>query len=83
MKKGNKLRELRLRKFLTLDDIYIQSKRKLDQSRVSKLERDIILPTERDKKLLSKIFNVPSGEIFPETEQDAGVSDRKRSQSTS
>jgi len=66
MEKGNALRQIRISKNLTLDDIFVRSRRKISQSRISKLERDILLPNERDKQVLSKVLEVSIKELFPE-----------------
>jgi len=53
-----KLKNLRIQRYLTLDQVYVKSRRKLQPSRVSKLERGILLMTDRDKKILARIYGV-------------------------
>lgn len=66
MSKKTALKKARQEMDLTLDEVYVRSGRRLNQSRISKLERNILLPNDRDKKVLSKILNTPVSELFPE-----------------
>jgi len=58
-----KLKNLRIQRYLTLDEVYVKSRRKLQPSRVSKLERGILLMTDRDKKILARIYGVSEEEL--------------------
>lgn len=68
MSKKTTLRKLRRDKELTLDDVYVLTGRKLSQGRISKLERRIFIPNDKDKKLLSKALKTPIYKLFPEDE---------------
>lgn len=54
----SKLRKLRIEKYLTQDQVYVRSKRKMHQARISKLENGIFLLTEKDRKILAKVYGV-------------------------
>ena len=58
-----KLKNLRIQRYLTLDEVYVKSRRKLQPSRVSKLERGILLMTDRDRKILSRVYGVPEEDL--------------------
>jgi len=58
-----KLKNLRIQRYLTLDEVYVKSRRKLQPSRVSKLERGILLMTDRDRKILSRVYGVSEEEL--------------------
>ncbi len=58
-----KLKNLRIQRYLTLDEVYVKSRRKLQPSRISKLERGILLMTDRDRKILSKVYGVPEKDL--------------------
>ena len=64
MHRGNKLRIARRSLFITLDDIYIKSKRKISQSKLSRIERGVSFPTEQEKKTISRILKVPIEDLF-------------------
>ena len=64
MHPGNKLRIARRSLFITLDDIYIKSKRKISQSKLSRIERGVSFPTEQEKKTISRILKVPIENLF-------------------
>ena len=64
MHPGNKLRIVRRSLFVTLDDIYIKSKRKISQSKLSRIERGVSFPTEQEKKTISRILKVPIENLF-------------------
>ena len=68
MSKKTTLRKVRTDKELTLDDVYVLTGRKLSQGRLSKLERRIFIPNEKDKKLLAKALKTPIYKLFPEDE---------------
>jgi len=64
MHQGNKLRIARRSLFITLDDIYIRSRRKISQSKLSRIERGISFPSEQEKKIISRILKVPIENLF-------------------
>ena len=64
MKPGNKLRLARISLFITLEDVYLKSKRKISTSKLSRIERGITVPTEKEKKTISKILKVPVEDLF-------------------
>ena len=64
MHPGNKLRIARRSLFVTLDDIYIKSKRKISQSKLSRIERGVSFPTDQEKKIISRILKVPIEDLF-------------------
>jgi len=64
MHPGNKLRIVRRSLFVTLDDIYIKSKRKISQSKLSRIERGVSFPTDQEKKTISRILKVPIEDLF-------------------
>lgn len=64
MKPGNKLRIARRSLFITLDDIYIRSRRKISQSKLSRIERGVSFPSEQEKKIISRILKVPIENLF-------------------
>ena len=64
MHPGNKLRIARRSLFIRLDDIYIKSKRKISQSKLSRIERGISFPSEQEKKIISRILRVPIEDLF-------------------
>lgn len=68
MIKKTALRRARQELDFTLDDVYVRTGRKVNQSRISKLERNILLPNDRDKKLLSKALKTPVDQLFPDHE---------------
>lgn len=59
-----KLKKLRIERYLTLDQVYVKSRRKLQPSRVSKLERRILLMSPRDRKILARIYGVSEEDLF-------------------
>lgn len=64
MKPGTKLRSVRRSKFISLDDIYLKSKRKISQSKLSRIERGISFPTEQEKKTIARILRTPIEDLF-------------------
>ena len=64
MKPGNKLRIARLSLFITLEDVYIKSRRKISTSKLSRIERGITIPTEKEKRIISRILKVPIEDLF-------------------
>ena len=59
----SKLKNLRIQRYLTQDEIYVRSRRKIQPSRLSKLERGILLLTGRDKKILARIYGVSEADL--------------------
>jgi len=59
----SKLKKLRIQRYLTQDEIYVKSRRKIQPSRLSKLERGILLMTDRDRKILSRVYGVPEEDL--------------------
>jgi len=59
----SKLKKLRIQRYLTQDEIYVKSRRKIQPSRLSKLERGILLLTGRDKKILARIYGVSEEDL--------------------
>jgi len=62
------LRKVRREQELTLDEVYVLTGRKLSQGRISKLERGIFIPNDKDKKLLSRALKTPIYKLFPDNE---------------
>ena len=60
----NKIREVRQRKNLTQDEVYL--KVGIHQARLSKLERGIFEPNEKERKLLIDALEASEKELFPE-----------------
>lgn len=67
-KTGTALKKVRREKNITLDVLYVLTGRKLSQSRISKIERCIFIPTPNDKKLLSRALKTPIQSLFPNNE---------------
>jgi transcriptional regulator with XRE-family HTH domain len=59
----NMIRGLRLVHRLTLDDL--SQKARIDPGNLSKIERGIVPPSARSRKVLSGIFKVPAEVLFP------------------
>ena len=68
MVKKTTLRKVRREKELTLDEVYVLTDRILSQGRISKLERRIFIPNDKDKKLLSRALKTPICKLFPDNE---------------
>jgi transcriptional regulator with XRE-family HTH domain len=60
----SEMKKRRLIKGLTLDDIYLRSG--IDISRLSRIERGIFQPSQREMKLISKALRVRQKDIFTE-----------------
>lgn len=60
----NKIREVRQRKNLTQDEVYL--KVGIHQARLSKLERGIHEPNEKERALLLEALEASEKELFPE-----------------
>ncbi len=61
--KVSELRLERLRRGLSLDEIYIRSGQKLHPSRLSRIERSLIQPTEEELRLLGEALDIPHEQI--------------------
>jgi transcriptional regulator with XRE-family HTH domain len=57
------LRLERVRRGLTQEDLYLLTDRQLHPSRVSRIERGIVEPTEEDLRLLARALNTSVAEI--------------------
>ena len=64
--KVSKMRKLRFFKGMTLDDIYLLTGRKIDQGKLSRIERNIQIPSKEEKTLISGALKTPQEELFPE-----------------
>lgn len=60
----NRMRRLRFEKSMTLDDLYLKTK--IWSPKLSKIEREIFNPTEKEQKLISEALQTPIKEVFPE-----------------
>ena len=72
----SKVRKRRLLKGLTLDNIFIQTK--IDISKLSRIERGIFKPSEKEKKLISKALKAKAEELFPEEKKIGKVNREQR-----
>ncbi|MBE3109987.1 MAG: helix-turn-helix transcriptional regulator [Acidobacteria bacterium] len=61
------MRGLRRARGLTLDAV--SAKSGLDRALLSRLERDLVRPTARSRKALSKFFDFPEHILFPGVER--------------
>lgn len=59
----SRLRLERLRRGLTLEEVYLRTRRRLHPSRLSRLERGISCLTMQDIELLGVALEIPVGEI--------------------
>ena len=64
MQRGNTLKKTRLSRFMTQEEIYLKSRRKISSSRLSKIERGVVIPNKQDKRILCKIFKMSEAELF-------------------
>lgn len=60
------MREVRFFRGLSLDEIYILTGRRLDQPKLSRIERGVKIPSQEEKNLIARALKVPVSEIFPE-----------------
>jgi len=60
---NRKLKQLRRERFLTLDQVYVKSRRRIQPSTVSKLERGILLMTDHYRRILSKVYGVSEADL--------------------
>lgn len=58
----SEMRKSRLLKDLTLDDLYLRTG--ITMPKLSRIERNIFKPTEREKKLICKALKVSVKDIF-------------------
>jgi transcriptional regulator with XRE-family HTH domain len=56
------MKKYRVLKELTLDDLYLRTN--IDISRLSRIERGIFVPTEKEKKLIAKAIKAKPEELF-------------------
>ena len=56
---NQKLKQLRIERFLTMEQVYIKSRRKIQASTISKLERGVLLMNDRYRKILARVYKVP------------------------
>jgi len=67
-----KMKELRFFKGLSLDDIYVLTGRRISQPQLSRIERGISIPSDKDKELISRALKEPVSKAFPESEEEEG-----------
>jgi len=59
----NRVRELRFHKGLTQDDLFLKTR--IWPSKLSKIERGVFPPTNKERKLISRALGVREHEAFP------------------
>ena len=64
-----KMKEVRFFRGITLDEIYVLTGRKIDQPKLSRIERGVTIPKEEEKKLIARVLKVPVADIFREEEK--------------
>ncbi len=69
------MKKIGLIRGLTLDDIYVICNRRIGQSKLSRIERVIILPSNEEKAWIARVLGEPVGEVFPDGEPDAPLLD--------
>lgn len=57
------VRRIRLLKEITLDDIFLKTK--IPISKLSRIERGIFQPSEKEKILISQTLEEPTEKVFP------------------
>lgn len=62
------MKKIRLMKGITLDDIYVVSERRLGQSKLSRIERGIVVPNREEKTLIARALDEQVNVVFPEDE---------------
>lgn len=62
----NRLRVIRAEQRVTQEQIEAKTKKRITQTRVSRIENGYDDPTEAEKRLLAKVLKTPIDEIFPE-----------------
>lgn len=60
----NNMRKIRNQRGITLDIIYLKTG--IDISRLSRIERQIFKPKEREKKIIARVLGKRIVQIFPE-----------------
>lgn len=70
--KIKKIREIRFFKNMTLDDLYLLTGRKISQPKLSRIERDIEIPTKEEMELIAKAMKEPVSKVFPKSEEKEG-----------
>ena len=63
----NNMKLARFLKKLTLDILFLKTG--ISQSKLSRIERNIFTPTDREKALISKALGKSVKEIFPESKK--------------
>jgi len=58
----NRIKAYRFLKNKTQDDLMTQTR--IDQSRISRIERGILKPTDEEKQKLAKALKTTEGELF-------------------
>ena len=74
MKTVSRLRIERIKRGLTQEDVYLRTQRRIHPSRLSKIERGILEPTQLDLHLLAEALDVSVDELV-RLEQKAGTVD--------
>ena len=59
------MKRQRLLKDLTLDDVFLRTG--ISIPKLSRIERGIFKPNERERKLIAKVLKAKPEEIFPES----------------
>ena len=60
----NNMRKIRNQRGITLDIIYLKTG--IDISRLSRIERHIFKPKEREKKIIARVLGKRIVQVFPE-----------------
>ena len=63
-----KMKKLRFFKGLSLDDIYVLTGRRISQPQLSRIERGISIPSDKEKELIARALKEPASKTFPESE---------------
>jgi len=58
------VRRIRILKEMSMDEVYIKTK--IPIPKLSRIERGIFEPSEKEKKLIARALKVPKSEIFPD-----------------
>lgn len=66
MRLKNRLKEIRYRKKLTQDDLYVETN--IWPTKISKIERGVFRPSSKEKELLAKALKTPIDQLFPKDE---------------
>lgn len=65
----HRMRMIRRLKNLTLDQIFVLSGRRISIEKLSRFERNILIPKEEEKEIIAKILKEPKEKIFPDKEE--------------